>query len=178
MSESECFYGSLCNSSFKVFSSWVRKKERKKERNFCWEAAVTQFRQRRPCQRERWSKKYQTWSLPASHKHKCGIMEEYLWLLQGSSLTVCLCSPSTECQPYLMLLSQLRLKEGRRREGREAFGGNCHDSLRTHAGCHARILVWKSDSQKKDGHVRAGALEQNKKGPMCLTTCSAALFLI
>lgn len=40
-------------------------------------------------------------------------MEEYLWLLPGSSLTVCLCSPSTECQPYLMLLCQLRLKEGR-----------------------------------------------------------------
>lgn len=56
------------------------------------------------------------------------------------------------------LSAQTERGEGR---GCEAFGGNCHDSLQPHAGCYSRILVWKSDLQKKkDRHVIAGILEQ------------------
>lgn len=29
----------------------------------------------------------------------------------------------------------------KRGEEKKAFGGNCHDSFETHAGCHARIVV-------------------------------------
>lgn len=71
-------------------------------------------------------------------KHKCGIISEYLWPWQDSFQTVCLCSPSTECQPYLMLLSQLRLEEGRR----ECIRGELSRVITIHAACHARILVW------------------------------------
>ena len=64
----------------------------------CREASVTQCEQLRVIERkhaELRSKNTKSQGFQQC-KHKCGITEEYLWPRQGSSQTVCLCSPSTD----------------------------------------------------------------------------------
>lgn len=74
-----------------------------------------------------------------------------------------------------MLLSQLRLKEGR---AAKHSGGTVTIHYELMLDAMLEFLCGNQIHKKKDGHVRAGALEQNKKGPTCPTMCSAALFFI